>query len=199
VSCRAVVPRGHGYCTSCGEQARLVCNECDRPVRKDWSYCPACGGDPVWEEAGVRSKVARLTGDEPEDPSAWVPSGPRGGQDAEALNAAAIRAYESDDFREAARLFRQAAEADPENASYWTNLGVALGELDDDLEAFAAYRRAIELNPRELSAYVNMGYLYNERERNTEAREAWEKVIQLAPDSEEAEEARRNLRNVEEI
>ena len=64
------------------------------------------------------------------------------------------------------------------------------------MQAFAAYRRAIELNPSEGQAYLNMGYLYNERERTSEAREMWEKVVQVAPDSEEAKEARDNLRSL---
>ena len=54
----------------------------------------------------------------------------------------------------------------------------------------------MKINPRELPAYLNMGYLYNERERTSEAREMWEKVVQLAPDSDEANEARDNLRNL---
>ena len=90
-------------------------------------------------------------------------------------------------------------ELDRENAGFWTNLGVAYGELDDDLQAFAAYRRAVELHPEEVAAYLNMGYLYNEREQTAEAREMWENVVRLAPDSAEAAEARRNLRFLDQI
>jgi tetratricopeptide (TPR) repeat protein len=57
----------------------------------------------------------------------------------------------------------------------------------------------VRLNPGELSAYLNMGYLYNQQERQTEAREMWEKVVALAPDSEEADEARQNLKDLEEV
>jgi hypothetical protein len=44
-----------------------------------------------------------------------------------------------------------------------------------------------------------MGYLYNQQERQNEARELWEKVIALAPDSEEAREARDNLKDLEDV
>jgi hypothetical protein len=194
--CKAVIGQGHACCTGCGAQARPVCQSCERLLRKEWSFCPTCGGEPGWAEVGTKAEVAHLRGDEPEDPSAWlkVPSPRR--KDAEAANAAGIRAFEKEDYGEAARCFREATEADPENASYHTNLGVAYGELDDDMQAFAAYRRAVELNPAEVQAYLNMGYLYNERERTSEAREMWEKVVQLAPDSDEAQEARDNLRGL---
>lgn len=196
--CKATVGRGKGYCSACGTQARLVCADCDRPMRKEWANCPECGGEPAWEEQGVEPEIAHLRGDEPEDPSAWLSTAPRPG-DAEKLNAAGTRAYEKEEYREAIRLFREATEADPRNAGYWTNLGVAYGQSGDDLQAFNAYRRAVELNPREVSAFLFMGQLYVERERYNEAREAWEKVIQIAPDSEEAEEARENLQSLDEV
>lgn len=194
--CRAVVRQGQACCTACGAQARPVCQSCEQVLRKEWSFCPACGGEPAWAEVGTKAEVAHLRGDEPEDPSAWLKKTSVCTQDAEELNAAGIRAFEAENYTEAARLFREATEADPANASYHTNLGVAYGELDDDMQAFAAYRRAIELNPSEGQAYLNMGYLYNERERTSEAREMWEKVVQIAPDSEEAKEARDNLRSL---
>ncbi|MFN3649960.1 MAG: tetratricopeptide repeat protein [Armatimonadota bacterium] len=196
--CASTVQRGHVYCTQCGTQARLACRECERPLRREWKQCPACGGDPEWEESGVGQEPARLRGDEPNDPSAWLQAAPKT-READDANAAAVKAYEAGRFAEAARLFEQAVELDPTNAGYWTNLGVAYGECGDDLQAFTAYRRAVELNPGEVSAYLNMGYLYMERERTAEAREMWEKVIALAPDSSEAAEARQNLSGAEEV
>ncbi|HEU4752012.1 MAG TPA: zinc ribbon domain-containing protein [Armatimonadota bacterium] len=197
--CQAVVGPRQGYCTACGAQARLLCAECERPLRREWQFCPTCGGEPAWEEAGVEPQVAHLTGDEPDDPSAWLTTSPPPAADAERLNQQAVQAFEREDFREAARLFAQAAEADPRNASYRTNLGVALAEAGDEAGALEAYRDAVRLNPGELSAYLNMGYLYNQQERQTEAREMWEKVVALAPDSEEADEARQNLKDLEEV
>jgi RNA polymerase subunit RPABC4/transcription elongation factor Spt4 len=200
--CDAVVGRGQAYCTSCGAQARPVCEECERAMRREWAHCPSCGGSPAWEGDGIRPERARPGEDELKPgsaaPGAWLETAPRD-RDGEELNAAGVQAYEAGDHHEAARLFQEAVDADPENASYHTNLGVAYGELGDDLQAFTAYRRAVELEPREVSAYLNMGYLYNERERAAEAREMWEKVIQVAPDSDEAKEARENLRNLENV
>lgn len=194
--CSAVVGQGMGYCAACGAQARPACAECDRPMRREWTHCPTCGGEPAWELEGA-SLHRTVMIEEPVAPRSPAPV--LADQDAEELNAAGVRAYERGDYREAARLFQQAADADGTHAGYYTNLGVAYGELGDDLQAFNAYRRAIDLNPRELQAYLNMGYLYNERERHAEAREMWEKVVQLDPDSVEAQEARDNLKNLEEV
>jgi len=173
--CSAEVWGWQAHCVRCGTQARPVCAACHRLLLSDWSHCPACGGP------------------------ASAPREAASSEEAEAANLAGVRAYDRGDYREAVRRFRQAVELDRENASFWTNLGVAYGELDDDLQAFAAYRRAVELHPDEVSAYLNMGYLYNEREQTAEAREMWETVVRLAPDSAEAAEARRNLRFLDQV
>jgi RNA polymerase subunit RPABC4/transcription elongation factor Spt4 len=196
-ACKAAVPRGHGYCPACGAQARIVCEECDRPMRREWKHCPACGGTPG-DAGGSRQLQEAVAPASLREGGAQLPPSFQGGE-AEDLNQQGVAAYQAGDLRTAASHFEAATQADPRNASYFTNLGVAYGELGDDLRAFTAYQRAVELNPRELQAYLNMGYLYNERERATEAREVWEKLIRLAPDSEEADEARENLRNLEEV
>jgi tetratricopeptide (TPR) repeat protein len=76
---------------------------------------------------------------------------------------------------------------------------VALDEREMDAEAFAAYQRALELNPRQVTALLNIGYLYSEQEQFEEARQVWEQVIRVDPASEEAQEARDNLRNLDEL
>lgn len=193
-SCKAVVGMKQAWCTDCGTQARPVCQSCEEVMRREWSFCPACGGEPGWSEAespaGPRAATERDPG-----PIVEAPARPRTRSGAEA-NAAGIRAYEAEQYAEAVRHFLEATEAEPDNAGYFTNLGVAYGELGDDAKAMAAYRRAVEINPKEAAAYLNMGYLYNEQERFSEAREMWEKVVQVAPDSEEAQEARGYLRSL---
>jgi RNA polymerase subunit RPABC4/transcription elongation factor Spt4 len=198
-NCQAVVGPGQGYCPQCGEQARIICAACDRPMRRDWKRCPACGGEPAWEEAGIEPEVAHLRGDEPNDPSAWLSDPPAAAQDAESLNQAGTRAYEAERYQEAIRLFKEATVAEPGNSGYWTNLGVASSASGDDLGAFSAYKKATEVNPDEISAFLFMGQLLLERERYAEAREAWERVVKIDPDSEEAEEARENLRSIEQV
>jgi tetratricopeptide (TPR) repeat protein len=191
--CSAVVTRGTVYCTACGAQARPACAECGQPMRQEWKHCPDCGGEPAWEgneapEPGTVSVAgATLQRAAPQS------------REAAPLNDLAVRAYEQGDYAEAARLFRQAIDAEPNDASYWTNLGVACGQLGDDQQALESYRRAIEINPNEVSAYLYLGELYLERDRPTEAREMWERLIRIAPDSPDADEARQNLKSLEEV
>jgi superkiller protein 3 len=119
--------------------------------------------------------------------------------EAESFNEQGKRAYEADELETAIAAFRQALALDPTNADYQTNLAVALDEQEMDEEAFAAYTRALELNPRQVTALLNIGYLYSEQERFEEARQVWEQVIRVDPASEEAQEARDNLRNLDEL
>lgn len=191
--CKALSPRGDLYCTRCGVQVRPACAECDRTLRKEWKLCPDCGGEPAWDKPDGEDEVAvSTTGGKSVSLIGEFPPG-TDRRTAPELNAAGAKAYESGNYREAVRLFREATEADPRNSSYYVNLGVAYGELGDELQAFTVYRRAVELNPQEAAAYLNMGYLYMERERTAEAREMWERVIRTSPDSDEAREARDNL------
>ncbi len=196
-NCKAVVARGHVFCSNCGDQVRIACADCERPLRREWVQCPYCGGERTSMLGQGEDQTESAVSIEVEDrPLEVRRPGQRNGEE---LNAAGARAYEAGNYQEAIRLFRQATEAEPENARYFTNLGVAYGEEGDYKRALAAYRRATELDPRELPAYLNMGYLYNEQERTPEAREMWEQVIALAPDSDEAAEARTNLENLEEV
>lgn len=196
-NCKAVVARGHVFCSNCGDQVRIACADCERPLRREWVQCPYCGGERT-SMLGKGEGDAGAEGAAETEERPWQVRKP-GQRSAEDLNAAGARAYETGDYQEAIRLFQQAAEAEPDNAQYFTNLGVAYGEEGDYQRALAAYHRATEIDPRELPAYLNMGYLYNEQEQTAEAREMWEKVIALAPDSEEASEARTNLENLEEV
>lgn len=193
--CGAEAVPGLAYCTRCGEQVRSACGDCDRPLRFGWSFCPACGGTPTGEDAEENAGPVPAAPDQPrpfDPPHSSAADGAR-------LNDAGVRAFEAGNLPEAARLFERAAGADPGNGAFWTNLGVARAELGDEGLALAAYRQAVVANPNQADAYLHMGTLFMEREQSTEAREAWEKVIKIAPDSEEAAEARENLRHLHEI
>jgi superkiller protein 3 len=121
------------------------------------------------------------------------------GSEADVFNEQGKRAYEADDLDTAITEFQQALALDPANADYQTNLAVAFDEREMDDEAFAAYQRALELNPRQVTALLNIGYLYSEQEQFEEARQVWEQVVRVDPASEEAQEARDNLRNLDEL
>jgi hypothetical protein len=196
--CSAAVRQGQGYCAACGAQARPVCAGCDHPLLRSWRFCPYCGGEPIAPEGTPTPLPLPIDpGSPPEQSVGLDPAAAR--RRAERANEAGTAAYEAESFAEAVRLFRDAVEADPTHAGYWTNLGVALSAADEDVEAMAAYRRALALDPQALSALLFLGQLLLEKERPAEAREAWESVVRLGPDTEEAAEARENLRSLDEV
>jgi hypothetical protein len=207
-SCREPVARGFAYCPRCGAAARPLCSECGRPLRREWSFCPDCG------TAAGAAAAAEVDADEEEVSTvdrrpATAPvrgSGAGSGRsssvsspEAEAFNKEGVRLYEADQLDAAIAAFRQAVALDPNNASFHTNLAVALDEKELDFEAFTEYQRAIELDPRQATALLNLGYLYSEDERYEEARQVWEQVIRIDPGSAEADEARQNLQNLDEL
>lgn len=200
-SCREPVAVAFTFCTRCGARARALCGGCGRPQRREWTFCPACG-TPEGARPTPPSPLPHPThpGGASTPPFPHGEGGPGGvGREAEAFNEQGKHAYEADDLDTAIAAFRQAVALDPTNADYQTNLAVALDEREMDAEALAAYERALELNPRQVTALLNIGYIFSETERFEEARQVWEQVIRIDPTSEEAQEARDNLRNLDEL
>ncbi len=75
-------------------------------------------------------------------------------------------------FVEAAQLFGKAAEHDPANATFATDLGFALGRAGRRVEAEAVLRSAIEKDPHRHYAYVNLADLLAEDPARWERRDA---------------------------
>lgn len=61
----------------------------------------------------------------------------------------AMRAFDQEDFNQAAYHFSQAVASQPDNARLWYNLGVAYSRLGDLPSTADAYTRAYELEPLE--------------------------------------------------
>jgi tetratricopeptide (TPR) repeat protein len=107
-----------------------------------------------------------------------------------AHNGIGLLAADEDRSRDAAAEFQRAAEIDPNNASYWANLGNARRALDDRAGAEQAYRRALEVDAREADAANGLGVLLVEAHRPAEAVVWFERATAASP---EFVEARLNL------
>lgn len=81
---------------------------------------------------------------------------------------------------ESIEWLRTATSIDPELASAWVNLGVALRRDEQLAEAEEAYERAIEADPRVYSAYQNLSALLRMQNRQDEAA-GYERVLQSSP------------------
>ena len=109
---------------------------------------------------------------------------------ATAHNGLGLLAADADRSREAAAEFQRATEIDPNNASYWANLGNARRALGDRGGAEQAYRRALDVDAREADAANGLGVLLVEAQKPAEAVAWFERAIAASP---EFVEARLNL------
>jgi len=81
---------------------------------------------------------------------------------------------------------RRATAIDPNNASYWTNLGNARRALGDRTGAERAYRKALEADARAADAANGLGVLLVEAKRPADAAAWFERAIDASPDLIEA-------------
>jgi Flp pilus assembly protein TadD len=102
------------------------------------------------------------------------------------LNKEGLQAYQAGKLEEAKDLFLKAVKADPSNAKFWTNLGLALRQLDRPREAAVAYRRANQAQPDYALAYKNLGVALEKLGDNNGAAEAYRKYCELAPEAPDA-------------
>jgi choline-sulfatase len=103
-----------------------------------------------------------------------------------ALNGLGLLAIDDHRFADAAQSFERAAALDPNNASYWTNLGNARRATGDRARAEDAYRRALDVDARAGDAANGLGVLLVEADRPAEAVAWFTRAIAAAPDLVEA-------------
>lgn len=89
--------------------------------------------------------------------------------DADLLFERAESAEEAGDLVMAERLYRQAARADPKDATALFNLGNVLKSLRRPIEAESSFRAAIKLDPQFAEVWFNLADLLDEADRTDEA------------------------------
>jgi len=99
----------------------------------------------------------------------------------DALNALAVIAGQSRDFKRAVRLFDQSLKLDPDNAATYCNRGLALHELEDFTSALASYDRAIALKADYAVAYYNRGNSLKELQDARAALASFDRAIAIDP------------------
>jgi choline-sulfatase len=109
---------------------------------------------------------------------------------AAAHNGLGLIAVDNDRPQDAAAEFQRAAELDPTNASYWSNLGNARRAAGDRTGAEHAYRRALDVDALAIDAANGLGVLLVDMDRPAEAVPLLERAVAAAP---EFVEARLNL------
>jgi Tfp pilus assembly protein PilF len=84
------------------------------------------------------------------------------------------------------KSFERATASDPNNASYWTNLGNARRALGDRGGAEQAYRKALDVDAHAADAANGFGVLLVEMNRPADAVPYFERAIAATPDLVEA-------------
>ena len=83
--------------------------------------------------------------------------------------------------KQAAKLFGEAIELNPENAMAWNNRGWAYIEQKKYKQAIADFDRAAQLNPNSELPYLGRGWLYHQTKEYALAINEYNKAIELNP------------------
>ncbi|MEM9275243.1 MAG: tetratricopeptide repeat protein [Cyanobacteria bacterium P01_F01_bin.143] len=95
-------------------------------------------------------------------------------------------AQDRGDYSEAERIFRQVIEINPNDATAYNELGIALRKQGELEEAIANHQKAIQLNPNYANAYNNLGNALADQGRLDDAIANYEKSIELNPNASNA-------------
>ena len=187
---------GSPFCRSCGHAVSETCPECGAPTSPEWAHCPHCGEPLDVEPTGDElADVSVLDAPPPWREPTVAEEGPRAR--AEQINERGAEAFSAGRYKDARRLFREAVALNPTEPLYLANLASACGMLGLHQEQEEALERARAIDPDDLSVLMALGYMHSDRGDLGAAERAWRRVLELAPDSEEAEEARENLRQLD--
>ncbi len=85
------------------------------------------------------------------------------------------------DLDNAVKSISQAIELDPENPTYYEDLGVAYGFKQDFQNAIKAFEKTVQLDPKNAKGYANLGITYRQMQQEAKAQEYFAKAKQLDP------------------
>ncbi|MGQ9837221.1 MAG: tetratricopeptide repeat protein [Cyanobacteriota bacterium] len=89
---------------------------------------------------------------------------------------------DSEQFESAIALYQQLLSQDPQQATLYNLLGLALAQQGNWEKAITAFRQALSLEPSLAEAHLNLGTALLEQEKTREAIEAYQAALALQPD-----------------
>jgi len=93
------------------------------------------------------------------------------------FNEQGIQAFQEKRYEEAAQLFTQAIEAEPENPIGYVNFGNLLAVLEDTERAERFFQKAITVDETAATAYYGLANLYYNADRYAEAVKLYEQAL----------------------
>ena len=102
--------------------------------------------------------------------------------------------FDAERYAEAITWYAEALKLGPTDVNVSTDLGVSYYYTNQPDKALEQFERSLKLDPRHIKTLFNQGIVRAFGKQDLAgASRAWQQVIQLAPDSPEAEAARRAL------
>lgn len=174
------------YCPDCGKPTCGRCPSCGRLIKSEWRYCVACGESPG---SGAASPGTRRWESQIID---------RGSQmDADALNDEGVDLMDQEEYEEAIEKLKQALAIKGDDGMIHYNLAVCYENLGAPKDALREYQAAARLDPGNASTHASMATIFAGRKDFDNAIKELHTVIALAPDSDEADEAKEALLEIE--
>lgn len=84
-------------------------------------------------------------------------------------------------LEKAVEIFDTKIKANPDNARFWYNKGIALRDLEKYKEALQAFEKAIDINPSFTKAWIGKGIVYDRIKKHQKAMEAYERAVDINP------------------
>lgn len=105
--------------------------------------------------------------------------------------------FDAERYPEAIAWYQKALALDPKNADASTDLGVSYYYTNRADEALQQFENSLRIDPKHTKTLLNKGIVlaFGKQDLNGAA-ESWRKVVELAPDSPEAQAAKRGLEGI---
>lgn len=102
--------------------------------------------------------------------------------------------YDAERYDEAAKWYEEALKLNPQNADLSTDLGICYYYLNQADRALQQFDYSLKVDPKHTKTLLNQGVVRAFGKQDlTGATASWQKVIDLAPESQEAQAAKKML------
>lgn len=105
--------------------------------------------------------------------------------------------FDAERYDEASQWYEQALKIDPKNVNASTDLGIAYYYSNQPDRALAQFDRSLAIDPKHSKTLLNIGIVRAFGKQDIDgAEKAWQRVLELAPNTPEADVARKGLEGI---